>query len=572
MKRKTFWSALLTLVLVLLLLPGQAEAAELDSGTCGRKLTWTLTDNGTLTISGGKIEAGEGGYALCLFPETATHIAVTGGKFIGAVYSGTNGIISGGTFDAIVYEAYIVDGYKIVKVDGVYDVIVDTTYGSVATIGDKSYKTLADAWAAAQDGDTIVLQNNIAIDTETFTVADRKKITLDMNGYTITVTDNATANYELFYIYGEMVVTGKGTIELTATNNREWNAMSAIFHNRGGVLTIENGTFTNLGGTDMAWVVDNSGNYYGDATTNINGGTLTSTYTAIRNRMEQNTHGASGKAILNVTGGKIDGTTSAIWAQAASVSTVAPATGEINISGGEIGLINTARSEGAVSMTTITGGTVAAFKGESGELTVNGGKITGDITICFADGDVADNTVIKSKVYYAAIAKMGSKYYATLADAVKACTGAQSVVLLRDTEGAGIVISGKAAIDFNGKTYTVTAPVAGTNVGFQINASGKAVRLINGILKAAEGSGVEVLVENNSNLTIQKQTIVATENQTALVVTGGTASINSAKINADGATAFEVKAGKVTVYTSSTINGKIIGEKSGTTYSPLKSN
>ena len=91
-----------------------------------------------------------------------------------------------------------------------------------------------------------------------------------MNVKKIAVADNAAANYELFYIYGGIIVTGNGTIELSSTNNREWKAMSVIFHNRGGVLTIENGTFTNLGGTDMAWVVDNSGNHYGDATTNIN--------------------------------------------------------------------------------------------------------------------------------------------------------------------------------------------------------------------------------------------------------------------------------------------------------------
>ena len=523
-------------------------------------------DAAYLTISGGTIEAGD--YALCLFPKNATNVAVIGGKFIGTIYSGTNGFITGGTFDEAVYEGYITESYKQVKVDGVYNVIFDETYGSVATIGDKKFNSFASAWEAAQNGDTIVLQNNITIDTETFTIADGKKITLDMNGYTITVTDNSTKNYELFYIYGEMVVTGKGVIELTATNNRAWNASSGIFHNRGGVLTIENGTFTHNGGSDMAFVVDNSGNWFGDATTNINGGTLTSSYIAIRNRMEQNTHGASGKAILNVYGGKIDGTSRAIWAQAASTSTVVPATGEINIFGGEIGLIDTARSEGAISMTTITGGTVAAFKGESGELKVNGGTITGDITILFADGTEPVKTVIKSKVYYGAVAKMGNSYFATLADAIKKCTGAQAITLLRDIEGEGFVITGKTAIDFNGYTYTVTAPVAGTNVGVQINASGKTVRLINGTLTAAEGSGVEVLVENNSTLTIQRQTLAVTSG-TALLVKGGSASINIATINAEGAVAFEVVSGKITVYSegkSSFINGEKLAKKSGTSY------
>ena len=390
------------------------------------------------------------------------------------------------------------------------------------------------------------------------------KITLDMNGYTITVTDNSTKNYELFYIYGEMIVTGDGTITLTSTNNRAWNAMSAIFHNRGGVLTIENGIYANLGGTDMAWVVDNSGNWYGDAVTTINGGTLTSTYTAIRNRMEQNTHGASGKATLNVYGGSIDGTTSAIWAQAASTSTVAPATGAINIYGGKIGTINTARSEGAECMTTIYGGTVASFNGESGELTVNGGKITGDIIIMFANGETAVKNVVKAKVYYGAVVKIGNAYYATVADAVKACNGYQSINLLKNIEGPGLLINKKVTIDFAGYTYTVTEPVA-DGVGIKITTTA-AVRLVNGTLMAAENAGIETLVEHNGTgkLTIQKQTLVVSNVETALLVNGGAVDLNYATIKAAGnAVAFKITgSGVVTVYTSSKVTGTIAAKKS----------
>ena len=42
----------LCLALALLILPGKANAATMDSGTCGDNLTWTLDDAGTLTISG----------------------------------------------------------------------------------------------------------------------------------------------------------------------------------------------------------------------------------------------------------------------------------------------------------------------------------------------------------------------------------------------------------------------------------------------------------------------------------------------------------------------------------------
>ena len=434
-------------------------------------------------------------------------------------------------------------------------------------IGTKIYGTLAEAWAAAQDGDTIKLLGDIAIDTETFTVVDGKKITLDMNGKKITVTDNKVeqnstkGNYELFYVLGELTVTGDGTIELTAETNRYWNAMSVIFHNRGGVLTIENGTFTHKGGTDMAFVVDNSGNWDGVATTNINGGTLYSTYTAIRNRMDKAP--TSSKVILNVTGGKIDGATSAIWAQASSSDVNNPATGEINISGGEIGIINTARSAGAVSMTTITGGTVAGFKGESGELTVNGGKITGTITILLADGTDSGHYAVKDNVYYTATAwinKVG--YFATLADAVEYVNEANKtsttyIYLLCDSEGPGFVVKKPVQIEFEGYTYTITSGVGSTGTesnGIQ-QLSGKLV-LKNGTLKVADSiaSTMYILVQSYDDLSVIGMTLDGTNldkwskhedqvvNGDSYVVSknNGNFSINTTNIitNNDGSKAF----------------------------------
>lgn len=66
----------------------------------------------------------------------------------------------------------------------------ETTGGSeesadvVASIGGEEYTKLEDAIAAAEDGDTIVLQNDVATET-TFNVSG-KKITLNLNGHDIT--------------------------------------------------------------------------------------------------------------------------------------------------------------------------------------------------------------------------------------------------------------------------------------------------------------------------------------------------------------------------------------------------
>lgn len=61
------------------------------------------------TITDGKIEGGD--YALC-FLTTSENLTVSGGEFIGSVwYSGTDGFISGGTFDEAVEEGYCAEGY-----------------------------------------------------------------------------------------------------------------------------------------------------------------------------------------------------------------------------------------------------------------------------------------------------------------------------------------------------------------------------------------------------------------------------------------------------------------------------
>lgn len=55
MNKWTLWLSSLAIVLCLvcvLLLPPDVYAAEVASGTCGENLTWTLDNNGTLTISG----------------------------------------------------------------------------------------------------------------------------------------------------------------------------------------------------------------------------------------------------------------------------------------------------------------------------------------------------------------------------------------------------------------------------------------------------------------------------------------------------------------------------------------
>jgi hypothetical protein len=113
-----------------------------------------MDNNAAVTaINGGKVEAGEGGYALCNFAATSA-LKVTGGELIGAVYSASEGFITGGTFSEEPYSGYIAEHYEAVLGDNGYYGIeaeegyipeLEITYGepfensSVKTVGKLTY-------------------------------------------------------------------------------------------------------------------------------------------------------------------------------------------------------------------------------------------------------------------------------------------------------------------------------------------------------------------------------------------------------------------------------------------------
>jgi len=249
---------------------------------------------------------------------------------------------------------------------------------------------VADLRTAITNGENVKLTASFEV-SETIKITE-KDIILDLNGYTITGIDNkSSGNFNLFEIFkGELTIrdtVGSGTITLRANTNRYWNAMSTIIENHTGVLNIEGGTFTHLGGSDMAYVVDVNANSSGDSTLNVYDGTFYSPYTAIRLYMA-----SAGTAYLNVHGGVIDGGTSAVWAQAPESKS--GQTSEINIFDGELGVINTARTELADVDTVISGGKIESIKSEAKELKITGGHIEGILNILSPSGELVESDEI----------------------------------------------------------------------------------------------------------------------------------------------------------------------------------
>ncbi len=288
----------------------------------------------------------------------------------------------------------------------------------VAIVNGKYYTDLQVAIDAA-NGSTITIVDDMTLVDTTYTIADGMTVTLDLNGKKITVTENKTNNYELFYNHGDLKVTGNGSVELTATVDRDWNAMSTIFHSRGGVLTIEDGTFTHNGGTDMAYVVDNSANWSPDTTTNIEGGSLSSTYIAIRNRMDKHTSngGGSGISILNVSGGTIYGYKRGIWGQASS----SPCKANITITGGTV----TSVEQDAVVVATADGSEI--------NTAISGGIFSSDVSAFLVDG------VSISKNADGTYGVVAERKIEVSASTDKVVAGEEFTVTVKLTEGENIV-------------------------------------------------------------------------------------------------------------------------------------
>ena len=281
-----------------------------------------LHNSGKMIMSGGEICHNEGGYGGIDTKQTNSELTITGGSVVNNVSHGTNNTpdikwsdgnsnasITGGTFtqdvSAWLDPAY---GLKYNAETGTYGVTNNPADGKVAKAGDKYYKTLAEAIAA---GGEVTLLADIEL-AEPIKV--NGVVTLNLNGKTITGTDNATGSFGLINMQpgSDLTIKGDGKITLTATNDRDWSAYSSVISNQRGKLTVESGTIEHLGGTDMAYAIDNLTNGKGTyAETVINDGTIKSTYRAIR----QFLNGVEAQNILTVNGGTIEGTNRSIWMQ-----------------------------------------------------------------------------------------------------------------------------------------------------------------------------------------------------------------------------------------------------------------
>ena len=160
--------------------------------------------------------------------------------------------------------------------------------------------------------------------TEPITV--NGNVTINLNGFDIIGTDNTSKNFGLIDIQAGSkvnIINNSSEISkltLTATENRGWNAYSSVISNQRSELTVgENVLVEHLGGTDMAYGIDNltnTGAAHAKAT--IEGATIKSSYRAIRQFLNSTAAGVNN--ILHVKSGIVEGANKSIWVQNANAN------------------------------------------------------------------------------------------------------------------------------------------------------------------------------------------------------------------------------------------------------------
>lgn len=233
-----------------------------------------------------------------------------------------------------------------ITIDPIYenDHNVMVPYATIYTNDDAhtfvgSYKTFAEAMAAVKDGEVIKLEGETTLDANAnghlFTV-ENKNIAIDLNGYGFVANiPDVTKNTSIFQVKPNSGLTIYGEGNVKVVSHKATNCLAAFISNEGGIVSIENGTWTmsalEYPDALIPTFVDNNSTL-GESTLWIHGGTFTFHRNLFRNFANHKTE----QAIMNILGGTFIGRESdhgAIWNQKPSSSAPANA-GVINVQGG----------------------------------------------------------------------------------------------------------------------------------------------------------------------------------------------------------------------------------------------
>ena len=234
----------------------------IENGTFYGNVSVVQVQEGNLSVKGGTFDLhqkweGSSKYLFnCIddaYANGSANVAISGGTFVG--------------FDLNVSPegegtSYLAPGYAPVdNGDGTYGVVA-----GVAQIGTKAYATLADAVAAAQDGDTITLLsdcsgNGIVVKGDTFP----NGLTIDFAGHSYTVGgklvgSSGTASNGFQLLKGNTIVMRNGSIfgdaSVAGDDATQWSGAPAIMIQNYSNLTLDG--MTVKGGKETCYTLSNN--------------------------------------------------------------------------------------------------------------------------------------------------------------------------------------------------------------------------------------------------------------------------------------------------------------------------
>lgn len=333
--------------------------------------TYVTSNNcGSTTISNSRIIANPGSVAFDVDGArngyTAAKVIVKNSTVDGKIEKSENNdlVIMSGTFSQDVSAFMDPSVGTVEKVDGKY--IVKRVVPAAAKIGDKEYESLAEAVAAAKDGDTVVLQKDVTIGGYQ---EIRKAITVDLGGNKLTSTDGG------FDVYAD----------LTVKNGRMETVKWAAWVQGGADLVIEK---------DVSIMTTSTEGNKGGITVQNEGSSVT-----VFGKVE-----AAGGAAISGIGNKDDGGVIINIEEGAVITCTNenglgiyyPNTAALNIKGGTItGATGVYVKSGK---TTVTGGTIIGTGVKADyKYYGNGGNATGDAFVVDTCGYPGGDPVVEIK-------------------------------------------------------------------------------------------------------------------------------------------------------------------------------
>ena len=469
--------------------------ATVKGGTVnGTVAAWTYSGghNSTLEISGGTIKGNVASVSYDKAEGKLAKVSITGGTVTGTLgtYTYNNGLesitdaakatikITGGTFSK--------DPAKYVVEDSAVTENEDNTFGVakayLARIGETFYYTMEDAFQAQTNGDTIVLLRDYTTGG-TFNSGSINR-TVDLNGHTWTCTgtDANSAAFEINYPNASLTVkNGKivssqlvGLIPSASGGTITYDNSSLTFENVKMSTTATSGIETNGNNTNDTVTLKNStlnvpngfGIYFpSSGTLTIDNSTITAKTMGVQ--VCAGSLSISGdQTAITVSGDAVPKTENDGAIQdGAAISIVNRAgykgLGNVTVTGGKF----TAKTGNeAIKAYDWANNTESAFTANE-KVFVSGGtfsSIPDNMDGLCKDGFVpvknADGYAVQTGTY---VASIGTKKFATLAEAVEAAKDGDAVKLLGDVVLAEtLIIKDKTiTLDLNGRTISNSADI-----------------------------------------------------------------------------------------------------------------